>query len=168
MNKRERIYVLMSYMLSYTWRVGEYWKAVGPSLSVWTQSHVMSSLEVAWSVVDSIYKFSDYSSVQHAPCCRLHHLQTEGKTKMEKKKKMIRGGGPQWGIHLVKLGQGARNVWVKTTTFQGKVVTVDVVFVALSVCCLVLLSASLFTVQFLNRWRPVSWWSWEEVEEGSC
>lgn len=77
----------MSYMLSYTWRVGEYWKAVGPSLSVWTQSHVMSSLEVAWSVVDSIYKFSDYSSVQHAPCCRLHHLQTEGKTKMEKKKK---------------------------------------------------------------------------------
>lgn len=33
---------------------------------------------------DSIYKFSDYSSVQHAPCCRLHHLQTEGKTKMEK------------------------------------------------------------------------------------
>lgn len=44
----------------------------------------------------------------------------------------------------------------------------DVVFVVLSVCCLVLLSASLFTVQFLNRWRPVSWWSWEEVEEGFC
>lgn len=47
-------------------------------------------------------------------------------------------------------------------------VTVDGVFVVLSVCCLVLLSASLFTVQFLNRWRPVSWWSWEEGEEGSC
>lgn len=29
-------------------------------------------------------------------------------------------------------------------------------------------SASLFTVQFLNRWRPVSGWSWEEVEEESC
>lgn len=63
------------------------------------------------SAVGSIYKFSDYSSVQHAPCCRLHHRQTEGK----RKKKMIRGGGLQWGIHLVKLGQGARNVWVKTT-----------------------------------------------------
>lgn len=41
-------------------------------------------------------------------------------------------------------------------------------FVVLSVCRLVPLSASLFTVQFLNQWRPVSWWSWEEVEEGSC
>lgn len=51
---------------------------------------------------------------------------------------------------------------------RGEAVTVDVVFVVLSVCCLVLLTASLFTVQFLNRWRPVSWWSWEEVEEGSC
>lgn len=47
-------------------------------------------------------------------------------------------------------------------------VTADVVFVVLSGCCLVRPSASLFTVQFLNRWRPVSWWSWEEVEEGSC
>lgn len=46
--------------------------------------------------------------------------------------------------------------------------SVDAVFVVLSVCRLVLLSASLFTVQFLNRWRPVSWWSWEEVVEGSC
>lgn len=25
-----------------------------------------------------------------------------------------------------------------------------------------------FTVQFLNRWRPVFWWSLEEVGEGSC
>lgn len=86
---------------------------------------------------------------------------------------MIRRGGLQWGIHLVKLGQGARNVWVKNSRAlflgrEGGAVTADVVFVVLSVCRLVLLSASLFTVQFLNRWRPVSWWSWEEVEEGSC
>ena len=62
-------------------------------------------------------------------------------------------------------------MWVKTDALfflVGGAVTVDVVFVVLSVCCLVLLSASLFTVQFLNRWRPASWWSWEEAEEGSC
>lgn len=61
-------------------------------------------------------------------------------------------------------------MWVKTTAFfgRGEAVTVDGVFVVLSVCCLVLLSASLFTVQFLNRWRPVSWWSWGEAEGGSC
>lgn len=59
-------------------------------------------------------------------------------------------------------------MWVKTTAFWEGTVTVDVVFVVLSVCCLVLLSPSLFTVQFLNQWRPVSWWSWEVVEEGSC
>lgn len=44
----------------------------------------------------------------------------------------------------------------------------DVAFVVSSVCCVVLLSASLFTVQFLNRWRPVSLRFLGEVEEAFC
>lgn len=55
-------------------------------------------------------------------------------------------------------------MWVKATFFGWGGSDA----VVLSVCCLVLLSASLFTVQFLNRWRPVFWWSLEEVEEGFC
>ena len=61
-------------------------------------------------------------------------------------------GGRRWGIHLVKLGQGARNVWVKkknTTAFQGGAVTAVVVdgeLLSVLLCCqcvvLVLLSAS--------------------------
>lgn len=60
--------------------------------------------------------------------------------------------------------------WKTTLLSSAGMFTVDVGFV-LFCCqerCLVLLSPSLFTVQFLNRWRPASWWSWEEVEEGSC
>lgn len=105
----------MSYVLSYTWE----WVSIGKLLvRAYLSEH--NVLIKSWSgMVDSIYKFSDYSSVQHAPCCRLHHRQTEGKTRKgnNNKKKMIRRGGLQWGIHLVKLGQGARNVWVKTTAF---------------------------------------------------
>lgn len=30
------------------------------------------------------------------------------------------------------------------------------------------LPATPLTVQFLNRWMPVSWWSWEEEGEAFC
>lgn len=122
-------------------------------------------------MVDSIYKFSDYSSVQHAPRCRLHHRQTEGKTRKEKKKKDDKKGRAAVRYSSCQAGKGSEECVGKNNRFfffGWGGVTVDVVFVVLSVCRLVLLSASLFTVQFLNRWRPVSWWSWEEVEEGSC
>lgn len=56
----------------------------------------------------------------------------------------------------------------KTIAFFLFGVEGDVAFVVSSVCCVVLLSASLFTVQFLNRWRPVSLRSLGEVEEAFC
>jgi len=162
MNKRDRNNDEL-FALIYL-RVGQYWEAVGPSVSVRVQSHVMiKSLSGVVSVVDGYLQIG-YSSAQHAPCCRLKQKAKRIKERIKDDKR----GGLWWGIHLVKLGQGARNVWAKPTIFLGVTLTVDVVFVVLSVCCLVKLSPSLFTVQFLNRWRPVSWWSWEEVEGGSC
>ncbi len=114
---KDRNYSLMSYVLSYTWE----WVSIGKLLVGAYLSEHNVPIKSLSGMVDSIYKFSDYSSVQHAPCCRLHHRQTEGKTRKENnKKKIIRRGGLQWGIHLVKLGQGARNVWVKTTAFFGE------------------------------------------------
>lgn len=56
-------------------------------------------------------------------------------------------------------------MWVKTDAFGWE-------REPFCFCCVVNVlfgpSASLFTALFPNRWRPVSWWSWEEVAEGSC
>lgn len=85
-----------------------------------------NTLIKSWSgTVDSMYKFSDYSSVQHAPCCRLHHLKKKKKQKTRKSKlkrrngkkpKMIRRGGLQWGIHQARTGSqecvGKSNVFL--------------------------------------------------------
>lgn len=47
-----------------------------------------NALIKSWSgMVDSMYKFSDYSSVQHAPCCRVHHLKKQKKPKQENQEK---------------------------------------------------------------------------------
>lgn len=50
----------------------------------------------SWSgTVDSMYKFSDYSSVQHAPCCRLHHLKKKTNKQTRKSKVKRRNGKKQ-------------------------------------------------------------------------
>lgn len=63
-------------------------------------------------------------------CATCSPLQTASSSKLKgkarkakknfKRKDDERRGGLQWGIHLVKLGQGARNVWVKPTAFLGR------------------------------------------------
>lgn len=130
-----------------------------------------NTLIKSWSgTVDSMYKFSDYSSVQHAPCCRLHHLKKK-KTKNKKiktqKKKWKKTQDDKKGRAAVRYSSSQDRepgMCGEKQRFFGGGGSDAVV----SVCCLVLLSASLFTVQFLNRWRPVFWWSLEEVEEGFC
>lgn len=160
---------LMSHLLSYIWE----WVSTGKPLvqARLSQHNVTIKFRCGIvSVLDSICKFSECF------CATCSQLQTASSSnsrqkkhnikKRKEKKRWYEGAGCGEVFILSSWDREARNVWVKTTTFLGLLLMLFLLrcqCVVWSYC-----QVSLFTAQFLNRWRPVSWWSWEEVEEESC
>lgn len=116
-------------------------------------------LQIQWMLLCNMLPAADCIIVKQQ--AKKHNIK-----KRKEKKRWYEGAGCGEVFILSSWDREARNVWVKTTTFLGLLLMLFLLrcqCVVWSYC-----EVSLFTAQFLNRWRPVSWWSWEEVEEESC